>query len=116
MALPALPTVTLSPVTFFPQRYFLENLAVRADDSILITAVLQKELCWVPPAKRGAVVEPVLVHTVDHPVTGIAEVAPDVFIVKPQRGLHHPRISLGPNRLHRLDTWRAGIAGSHLHV
>jgi len=86
MALPTLPTVTLSPVAFFPQKYFLENLAVRADDSILITAVLQKELWWVPPAKRGAVVEPVLVHTFDHPVTGIAEVAPDVFIVSLSEG------------------------------
>jgi hypothetical protein len=81
MAMPALPTVTLTPVAFFPQKYFPENLAVRADESILITAILQKELWWVPPAKPGAVVQPFLVHTFDHPVTGIAEVAPDVFIV-----------------------------------
>ena len=81
MAMPPLPTVTLTPVAFFPQKYFLENLAVRADESILITAVLQKELWWVPHAKPGAVVQPFLVHTFDHPVTGIAEVAPDVFII-----------------------------------
>ena len=81
MALPPLPTVTLTPVAYFPQKYFLENLAVRADHSILITAVLQKELWWVPPATSEAVVEPVLVHMFEHPVTGITEVAPDVFII-----------------------------------
>jgi hypothetical protein len=86
MALPPLPTVALNPVAFFPQKYFLENLAVRADESILITAVLQKELWWVPAAKPGTVVEPVLVHAFDHPVTGIAEVAPDVFIVSLTEG------------------------------
>jgi hypothetical protein len=81
MALPPLPTVTLTPVAFFPRGYFPENLAVRADDSVLVTAVLQKELWWVPPTDPGAVVTPVLVHAFDHPVTGIAEVAPDVFIL-----------------------------------
>jgi hypothetical protein len=81
MAIPPLPTVTRNPVAFFPKNYFLENLAVREDESTLITAILQKELWWVPPAKPGEVVEPVLVHTFDHPVTGIAEIAPDVFIV-----------------------------------
>jgi hypothetical protein len=81
MAIPPLPTVTRNPVAFFPQNYFLENLAVREDESTLITAILQKELWWVPPAKPGEVVEPVLVHTFDHPVTGIAEIAPDVYIV-----------------------------------
>jgi hypothetical protein len=86
MAISPLPTVTLNPVAFFPKKYFLENLAVRADESILITAVLQKELWWVPPARPGVVVEPVLVHTFDHPVTGIAEVAPDVFIISLTEG------------------------------
>jgi hypothetical protein len=81
MALAPLPTVALTPVAYFPQNYFLENLAVRADESILITAVLQKELWWVPPAAPGAVVEPVLVHTFEHPVTGITEIAPDMFII-----------------------------------
>jgi hypothetical protein len=81
MAATPLPTVTLTPVAFFPQKYFLENLAVRADESALITAVLQKELWWVPPAGPAAVVEPVLMHRFEHPVTGIAEIAPDVFIV-----------------------------------
>lgn len=81
MALAPLPTVTLTPVALFPQHYFLENLAVRADGSVLITAVVQKELWYVPPTTPGVVVAPVLVHTFEHPVTGITEVAPDVFII-----------------------------------
>ncbi|OBG24614.1 hypothetical protein [Mycobacterium sp. 852002-51057_SCH5723018] len=75
------PLVTLLPVAFFPKEYFLENLAVRADGSILITAVLQKELWSVPAAQPGAVVEPILVHRFDHPVTGIVEITPDVFVI-----------------------------------
>lgn len=75
------PAVTLTPVAYFPEKYFLENLAVRADGSILITAVLQKELWFVPAPEPGALVDPVLVHTFDHMVTGIIEVEPDVFIV-----------------------------------
>ncbi|MCV7442704.1 hypothetical protein H7K33_10750 [Mycobacterium paraense] len=81
MALAPLPAVTLTPVAFLPQGQFPENLAVRADQSILVTDVVHKQLWWVPPARPDEVVEPVLVHTFDHPVTGIAEVAPDVFIV-----------------------------------
>jgi hypothetical protein len=54
MALAPLPTDALTPVAYFPENYFLENLAVRADQSILITAVLQKELWWVPPADPAA--------------------------------------------------------------
>jgi hypothetical protein len=81
MSLPPMPAVTLTPVAYFPQQYFLENLAVRADGSLLITAVLQRELWWVPPPRQGAPVDPVLLHTFDHPVTGIVEVAPDVFVV-----------------------------------
>lgn len=81
MVLAPLPTVMLRPVAFFPRHYFLENLAVRADGSVLVTAVLQKQLWWVAATKPDAVVDRVLVHTFDHPVTGIAEVAPDVFIV-----------------------------------
>lgn len=76
-----LPTVTLTPVAYFPEGYFPENLAVRSDGSVLITAVLQKELWCVPGPEPRAEISPVLVHTFDHPVTGIAEIEPDVFIV-----------------------------------
>jgi hypothetical protein len=81
MPITPLPSVTLTPVAYFPESYFLENLAVRADGSTLITAVLQKELWYVPPARRGSVAEPLLLRRFDHPVTGIVEIAPDVFVI-----------------------------------
>ena len=81
MPLTPLPAVTLTPVAYFPEKYFLENLAVRADGSVLITAVLQKELWCVPGPEPRAAVSPVLVHTFDHLIMGIAEAEPDVFIV-----------------------------------
>lgn len=105
MTLAPLPTVTLRPVAYFPPNYFLENLAVRGDESVLITAVLQKELWWVPRAKPGAVLEPALVHTFAHPITGITEVALDLFIVNLTEAY-----TTGESHLVRLDLtgWRPG--------
>jgi hypothetical protein len=81
MPLPPIPAVALTPVAYFPENYFAENLAVRRDGSVLVTAVLQKELWCVPGPEPDVEVAPVLVHTFDHLVSGIAEVAPDVFIL-----------------------------------
>ncbi|MGH3634390.1 MAG: hypothetical protein ACRDTS_09905 [Mycobacterium sp.] len=81
MPINPVPAVTLTPVAYFPEKYFLENLTVRSDGSILITAVLQKELWCVPGPEPRTDVAPVLVHTFEHPVSGILEVEPDVFIV-----------------------------------
>ncbi len=86
MPITPVPAVALTPVAYFPGKYFLENLAVRRDGSVLITAVLQKELWCVPNPGLGAEVPPVLVHTFEHPVTGIVEVDPDVFIVSVTEG------------------------------
>jgi hypothetical protein len=80
MALAPLPEVTVTPVTHLPQKYFLENLVVRADGSVLITALLSKEL-WLVPAPARELGEPVLLHRFDHLTTGIVEVEPDVFVV-----------------------------------
>jgi hypothetical protein len=81
MPIAPIPAVTLTPVAYFPEKYFLENLAVRADGSVLITAVLQKELWCVPGPEPHAEVPPVLVHTFEYMVSGIAEVEPDVFVI-----------------------------------
>jgi hypothetical protein len=81
MPMTPVPAVTLTPVAHFPEKYFLENLAVRADGSVLITTVLQKELWLVPRQEPAAEVSPVLVHTFDYLVMGIVEAEPDVFIV-----------------------------------
>ena len=81
MALTPVPHVTVAPVAYFPEGHFLENLAVRADGSVLITAVLQKQLWYVPGDRADQPIEPVLVHTFHHLITGIAEVEPEIFIV-----------------------------------
>ena len=86
MPITPVPAVALTPVAYFPEKYFLENLAVRADRSVLITAVLQKELWCVSNPELGTEVPPVLVYTFEHPVTGIVEVDPDVFIVSMTEG------------------------------
>ncbi|WP_275291872.1 hypothetical protein [Amycolatopsis sp. La24] len=100
MPMTPVPDVALAPVAYFPEKYFLENLAVRADGSVLITAVLQKELWIVPSTPPGSMAEPVLVHAFDHLITGVAEVEPDVFIVSVTDGYathesHLVRIDLG---------------------
>jgi sugar lactone lactonase YvrE len=84
--MPPVPAVTLTPVAYFPEHYFLENLHVRADGSVLVTAVLQKELWLVPGPEPRANVPPVLVHTFDYLVTGIVEIEPEVFIVSAGEG------------------------------
>jgi len=81
-----IPAVTLTPVAYFPEKYFLENLAVRADGSVLVTALSHKELWCVPGPEPSEDVAPVLVHTFEHPVSGIAETGPDVFIVSLTEG------------------------------
>jgi hypothetical protein len=81
MPMHPVPAVTLTPVAYFPEKYFLENLAVRADGSVLITVLSSKELWWVPPFTGAGPVEPVLVHTFEQMPMGIVEFEPEVFIV-----------------------------------
>jgi hypothetical protein len=81
MSMTPVPAVTLTPVAYFPEKYFLENLAVRADGSVLITTVPQKELWLVPHPEPADEASPVLVHAFDYLVMGIVETEPDVFIV-----------------------------------
>jgi hypothetical protein len=71
----------LTTIATFPKHYFLENLAARADGSLLVTALTQKELWYVRRAEGDAEVEPTLVHTFDHITMGIAESEPDVFYI-----------------------------------
>ena len=63
MTMAPIPAVALTPVAYFPENYFLENLVVRADGPVPVTTVLQKELWYVPSAKPCTVVSPVLLHT-----------------------------------------------------
>ena len=65
----------------FPESYFLENLATRSDGSILVSAVNQGELWYVPVATGGLPVTPVLLDRLDGLPMGIVEAEPDIYYV-----------------------------------
>jgi DNA-binding beta-propeller fold protein YncE len=96
---------TLSTVAVFPKGYFLENLAVRSDNSLLVTSIKTHELWYVPPAKLGRQVEPVLMFTFDTSPTSIVEPEPDVFYLCTTDGY-----ATHASSLHRLDLrgWKPG--------
>jgi hypothetical protein len=118
----------LTPAAYFPEKYFLENLAVRSDGSVLVTAVLQKELWCVPGPEPRAEVTPVLVHTFKHMVSGIVEVEPDVFVISMSDAYdshesHLLRIDLtnwqpgdpvSPETIYTFDERACGLNGSCL--
>jgi len=71
----------ISPIASFPPHFFLENLAVRADGSILVTVLNHKQLWYVPAPIGGQPVTPTPVHTFDGFAMGIVETEPDIFYV-----------------------------------
>jgi sugar lactone lactonase YvrE len=71
----------ISAIASFPPHFFLENLAVRADGSILVTVLNHKQLWYVPAPDGGPPVTPVLVHTFEGCAMGIVETEPDIFYV-----------------------------------
>src|SRR5271163_2067728 len=75
------PQVSLTIVATFPKNYFLENVAVRADNSVLVTALNHKELWYVPSSPDGAEVTPRLLFTFPHLAMGIVEAEPDIFYI-----------------------------------
>ena len=97
----------LTTVACFPAGYFLENLAVRADNSVLVTAMNHGELWFVPAAGATLPVEPVRIHSFAQPTTGIVEVEPDVFYVSTSNAY-----TSHESYLHRLDLrgWSPGEA------
>jgi len=71
----------ITTIASFPEHFFPENLAVRADGSILVTVLNQKQLWYVPAPGGGQPATPILMHTFDHLAMGIVETEPDVFYV-----------------------------------
>ena len=71
----------ITTIARFPEHYFLENLAVRADGSILVTVLNHKQLWYVPAPNGSQPVTPVLVYTFDGFAMGIVETQPDIFYV-----------------------------------
>jgi hypothetical protein len=76
---PKAESARLSVVAEFPPGYFLENLKVRPDGSILVTVLNQKELWYIPAPRPGVAVRPMLIHTFDQDPMDLAETEPDVF-------------------------------------
>jgi hypothetical protein len=74
-------TVKLTTVAEFPVGFFLENVAVRADGSMLVTELSRKGLWYIPAPARGTPVRPVLIHTFGQPPFDIAETQHNVFYV-----------------------------------
>src|SRR5208282_3458212 len=90
----------LTTIAYFPEQFFLENLAVRADGSILVTVLNHKQLWHVPAPATELPVDPVLVHTFDSLAMGIVEAEADVFYV----------CTFGPATVERVDLrmWSPG--------
>jgi hypothetical protein len=96
---------TLSTAAVFPKGYFLENLAVRADNSILVTSLKTHELWYVPPANLGEQVEPALLFTFEKSPMSMVELDPDVFYLFTSDGY-----ATHASDLHRIDLrdWKPG--------
>jgi sugar lactone lactonase YvrE len=100
----AWPKAKLTTVASFPENYFLENLAVRADNSVLITALNHKQV-WYVPIHAAKSAKPVLLHTFDQLTLSFTEVEPDVFYLCTSNVYTDHRSSL-----HRIDLrdWSIG--------
>jgi hypothetical protein len=98
--------VRLSIAAEFPVHFFLENIAVRQDNSMLISVATKKQLFFLPPPRAGEALKPVLLHTFGEIATGIAELEPDVFVVMTSNAY-----TTHENYLHRLDLrdWTSGV-------
>jgi hypothetical protein len=77
MSAETLPQAKLATVASFPANYFLENFALRADNSVLITAMNHRELWYVPPAAATGTAKPMLLHTFEQLTMSLTEVEPN---------------------------------------
>lgn len=95
----------MTTIASFPANYFLENLTVRSDDSLLVTAMTRRELWYVPPARTAEAASPVLLHTFDQLTMSLTEIEPDVFYLCTSNVYTDHQSSL-----HRIDLrgWRPG--------
>ncbi len=99
------PRARLTTIAEFPTQYFLENLAVREDNSVLVQVNNKKELWYVPPVDGDRLVRPVHLHTYQENALGLVEIEPDVFIL-----LSGNFYTTHESYLHRLDLrrWQPG--------
>ena len=64
----------LITIASFPRQYFLENMAIRGDNSILVTVANAQELWYIPPPNANVPVDPLLLCTFAQSAMGIVEV------------------------------------------
>jgi alkylhydroperoxidase family enzyme len=93
----------------FPSTYFLENLVIRADHSVLVTVANKQELWYVPPTTGALPVEPSLLFKFGELATAIVETEPDVFYICTGNGY-----TTHESYLHRLDL-RGWSPGAPVH-
>jgi hypothetical protein len=109
----------LITIASFPINYFVENMAVRADSSILVTVANRNQLWYIPPRNANVPVEPVLLFTFSQSAMGIVEVEPDIFYIATSPVIAYQAAILSDrlftsheSHLHRLDMrdWAPGMS------
>jgi hypothetical protein len=95
----------LTLVASFPAGYFLENLAIRSDHSVLVTVANKQELWYVPPTTGTLPVRPSLLFKFNEVTMAVLETEPDVFHICTGNGY-----TTHESYLHRLDLggWSPG--------
>ena len=71
----------LTVAASFPPHFFLENLALRGDDSMLVSALTRKEVYYLPHPSADREVKPVLLHTFNELAWEAVELERDVFAI-----------------------------------
>jgi hypothetical protein len=79
--MPSAPQAKLIIVAEFPEHFFLENMAVRADGSMLITVLNRKELWFVPTPADTLPFQPLHLHTFEFNSTFVVEWKPEHFLL-----------------------------------
>ena len=107
------PKAELSVIATFPEKYFLENLVVRGDNSLIVSDLTRKGLWYIPPSVGDGAAEPVPLVSFDQPTLCIVEVRPDVFLVATSN-----LYTTHESTLHRLDLrgWAPGTPATTTEV
>jgi hypothetical protein len=113
------PEAKLTTIASFEPGYFLENMAVRADGSMLVTVANRGELWYVPPPAANAPVDPARLCAFSHSAMAIVEVTPDIFYIATSPVIEYQAAILAghadtprESSLHRLNLrdWAPGQA------
>src|SRR5258707_11647201 len=73
----------LTTIASFPRQYFLENMPIRGDNSILVTVANHQELWYIPPPSERMPLDPLLLCTFAQSAMGIVEREPNLFYICP---------------------------------